>query len=1103
MSATRTRIGGHLVVDCLEAAGAQAVFGVPGIHALAIWDGLVDSRLRYVGMRTELSAGFAADGYARAGGRPGVLLTTTGPGSFVATCALMEARTSYVPLVNIVSQVPRDVIGTNRGFLHELPTQSQVLASFAKWHAVARGIDEVPDLIAEAFRQATSAPSGPGRARDPGRRARGRDRPAGAEHARRRAGARCPLPIRRCSPRPRACSSRPSARCSGPAAACCARRARRRSSRSPSASARPPPPPTWARARSRPTTRSRSARPATRARSRSCCAPPTSCSPSAPSSAPRRPGSGRSTFEGRLIQVDARAEHLGATYEGLGIARRRARRARGARAARLAARLGRAGPRPAVHERISSGLATQGRDAELHLLADLRDALGPRRHPRLRHDADRATSPRRSSTCTRPARSSTRSAPARSATPGPPRSAPRSRGPTRRCSRCTATAACSTTCSSCSRRGSTGSAPSCSWSTTAATGSCASTRRAPTAARARSTSRSPTSRRSRARSASRSSRRARARSPARSPRRSRSTGLPSSTCRRRSSTRGDALMDLALTPELIEIQQRSRRFLRRAPAARRAAVRARGRPAARDARAHRRRRHRRAAARREHARASGAARATRWLEQVISQEQLGRSTNALWDVVWRPAQRARATATTSSASATCCPRSSGERRYAYAITEPQRGLGREPARRRARVRTTGGWRIDGEKWFVTDADVADYLIVVADAEGHGPTRVPVDQGTAGLRETRRPRYMHTFVYEHPEYVLEDCEVPDAQVLGGLGQGHELSREWFIDERLMIAARCLGGAERALEIALEYACEREQFGAADRRLPGRLVPARSMRGRARRDAGARLPGGLGGEHAASTARRCTRRPRDQAATRPRWPGRVVDRACRCSAAAATCARTRCERLYRDLRVDRIWEGTSEIQRMVVVNELRQARPGRGHRRGPCERDAPVGRARAPRAADRGRRARDRAQGYEAATLRDVARRGRHLDGTSSHYYFEGKDDLFAHDAARGLASASRHALAAARRRAPRRRASKPARDGRGRDARRRRAVARRTRSGSTSGRRRRATASLRELTGGSTTAGAARSPTIVREGQARRRVRAPTPIPTRSRAATRP
>ena len=64
-TAARTRIGGHLVVDCLEALGAEVAFGVPGIHALAIWEALRDSLDRRYGMRTELSAGFAADGYAR------------------------------------------------------------------------------------------------------------------------------------------------------------------------------------------------------------------------------------------------------------------------------------------------------------------------------------------------------------------------------------------------------------------------------------------------------------------------------------------------------------------------------------------------------------------------------------------------------------------------------------------------------------------------------------------------------------------------------------------------------------------------------------------------------------------------------------------------------------------------------------------------------------------------------------------------------------------------------------------------------------------------------------------------------------------------------
>jgi acetolactate synthase-1/2/3 large subunit len=70
----KARTGGSLVAESLEALGAEVAFGVPGIHALAIWDGLRTSSIRAVGLRTELSAGFAADGYARTGGRPAPLL---------------------------------------------------------------------------------------------------------------------------------------------------------------------------------------------------------------------------------------------------------------------------------------------------------------------------------------------------------------------------------------------------------------------------------------------------------------------------------------------------------------------------------------------------------------------------------------------------------------------------------------------------------------------------------------------------------------------------------------------------------------------------------------------------------------------------------------------------------------------------------------------------------------------------------------------------------------------------------------------------------------------------------------------------------------------
>jgi acetolactate synthase-1/2/3 large subunit len=375
MSEPGTRIGGHLVVECLTAAGAQAIFGVPGIHALAIWDGLVDSSLRYIGMRTELSAGFAADGYARAGGRPAVLLTTTGPGSFVSTCALMEARTSYVPLVNIVSQVPRDVIGQNRGYLHELPTQSDVLSSFAKWHAIARGIDEVPDLIAEAFRQATSAPSGPVVLEIPVDVLEGEtDLPAPTTLD--------ITPVLLPAPDPALLAE----------AAGLLESAER--------------PVLWAGGG---VLRS-GASPAFVALAERLGAPAATTymgKGAIPADHPLAVGSacdegafqellrtadvvlavgtelGAETtaqwtleFEGRLIQVDARAEHLGATYEGLGI--HGDARAVLEALTPLVSQHESDGPARVreVHERISSGLAAQGREAELHLLADLRDALG-------------------------------------------------------------------------------------------------------------------------------------------------------------------------------------------------------------------------------------------------------------------------------------------------------------------------------------------------------------------------------------------------------------------------------------------------------------------------------------------------------------------------------------------------------------------------------------------------------------------------------------------------------------------------------------------------------------------------------------------------------
>ncbi|HYY33333.1 MAG TPA: thiamine pyrophosphate-binding protein [Gaiellaceae bacterium] len=159
--AVKTRTGGRLVAETLEALGAEVAFGVPGVHALAIWDGLRDSSIRTLGLRTELNAGFAADGYARVSGRPAVLLLSTGPGALVSLAALMEAATAYVPVVAIASQIPRDLIGQRRGYLHELADQAASFAPIVKSAARARSHEEIPALLAEAWIEALTPPTGP------------------------------------------------------------------------------------------------------------------------------------------------------------------------------------------------------------------------------------------------------------------------------------------------------------------------------------------------------------------------------------------------------------------------------------------------------------------------------------------------------------------------------------------------------------------------------------------------------------------------------------------------------------------------------------------------------------------------------------------------------------------------------------------------------------------------------------------------------------------------------------------------------------------------------------------------------------------------------
>lgn len=308
------------------------------------------------------------------------------------------------------------------------------------------------------------------------------------------------------------------------------------------------------------------------------------------------------------------------------------------------------------------------------------------------------------------------------------------------------------------------------------------------------------------------------------------------------------------------------------------------------------------------------------LEQVLVQEELGKLTNALWDVVWRPANALKM-CTPAQRQRYLEPTIRGERRDCYAVSEE--GAGSDPrAIATTAEPTETGFRLDGEKWFVTVGDVADFLIVLASVQPEGElTLFLVDKDTPGVRLKRTPRYMHTFVYEHPEFVLDDVRVGPDAVLGEIGQGYELTRDWFVEERLMIAARALGGAERALRLAAEWSAKRVQFGRAI--ADNQLVQAMLADSATEIALSRALVYQVAWEADTGLARKLLHAKAAMVKlAASEAAGRVADRAVQVFAGRGYMREQPVERLYRDLRVDRIWEGTSEIQRIVIANEIRK-------------------------------------------------------------------------------------------------------------------------------------------------------------------------------------
>jgi len=209
--------------------------------------------------------------------------------------------------------------------------------------------------------------------------------------------------------------------------------------------------------------------------------------------------------------------------------------------------------------------------------------------------------------------------------------------------------------------------------------------------------------------------------------------------------------------------------------------------------------------------------------------------------------------------------------------------------------------------------------MAVEGEARRPTLFLVDYDTPGLRMSADPDYMHTFADRHPQFVLEDVRVPDSDRLGPVGAADELTNEWFVTERIHIGARCAGAMERLLTLAVEWATGRIQFGERIYDFQGVSFPLADSAADA------------------SAARLLTREAAwlaDSGADRKLVHAKASMAKLFASEAAFTCADrvlqvfggrgymrdNPAERYLRELRVDRIWEGTSEIQRLIIARSL---------------------------------------------------------------------------------------------------------------------------------------------------------------------------------------
>ncbi len=309
-------------------------------------------------------------------------------------------------------------------------------------------------------------------------------------------------------------------------------------------------------------------------------------------------------------------------------------------------------------------------------------------------------------------------------------------------------------------------------------------------------------------------------------------------------------------------------------------------------------------------------------EQVLVSEQIGRVTNGLGWCIHTPPAWAPGIVSPEQLERWIVPTVRGERHECYAITEAGAGSDVDAIEARAR-RESGDYVLNGTKMHVTSFNVADYCFFQAKIDG-GPhagehAMFFVDLDTPGVRLVREPRYSHTYPDSHAVVAFEDVRVPVANLVGAEGDGLAFTYEWFRYERQMIAARCCGAAERLIDEATAFAKERRQFGQP---IIGFQAVAHMLADSLTELWAARL---MTYELARNIDRGVDVKVQHAQCSMAKlyaseMANRVADRAVQIFGGRGYMRENVAERFYREVRVDRIWEGTSEIQRNIVADQL---------------------------------------------------------------------------------------------------------------------------------------------------------------------------------------